>query len=645
MNPSSPDNPEPNCSRAPWPALAVGLVLIPFNTLWVQHSEVVRETAQPTMASIFFTSVLTLLGLTLVTRALGRVRPRWALRRGELLLVYTMVSVATAIAGHDQIEVLMPVISYPHRYVSPENRWDERLLPFLPDRLVVSDEPSLEHYFQDHSRLTVNGLRPWMGAMLTWLGFIMLLGLAMVSLNVIFRQRWTEGEKLSYPLLTVPVQVVDSLGTLGRDRLFWTGFGIAAGIDLLNGLHVFYPFIPQLPVTAHNLLPVQNTRLLRAFGYMPIAFYPWAIGLGLLLPQDFLLACWFFFWVWKLQRVLGVFVGLSYLPRFPYVNEQSFGAYVGIAVFAVWMARKYLVQVARSAFTGRGVLNEDREAVSYRWAVLGLLAGVGGCVMFAAAGGMSPTVAVVWFALYLTLSLAFSRARGEMGVPAHDLHASGPEVMLVSTFGSARFTTGTHVMFALFWWLTRAHRSHPMPHELEGLELGRRGHLSPRYTFLAILLALAVGAVSGMIGEVFLGYEHGLALVQSDSTGFGREAWTRFSSWTGNPSAGDPWAAVGITVGLGVTLLLLWLRTVFLWWPFHPLGYAVSSSLSGHILWMPLFIAWAVKSSVQRYGTVTSLRRLVPLALGLILGEYVVGGGWSLYGWARQLATYRFWSY
>lgn len=217
--------------------------------------------------------------------------------------------------------------------------------------------------------------------------------------------------------------------------------------------------------------------------------------------------------------------------------------------------------------------------------------------------------------------------------------------MLVSTFGSGRFSTGTHTMFALFWWLTRAHRSHPMPHELEGLELGRRGNVSPRATLFAILLALLGGAAAGIVGEVYLGHKHGLALVQSDSAYFGREAWTRFSSWTAGPTAPDGRAAVAIGVGAGVTLLLLWLRTVFLWWPFHPLGYAVSSSLSGHILWMPMFLAWAVKSAVLRYGSADSCRRLIPLAMGLILGEYVVGGGWSLYGWARQLGTYRFWSY
>jgi len=631
--------------RLPWRGIALGLLLIPFNTLWVQHSEVVRETAQPTMASLFFTAVLTLLGVTLLNRTVARIHPRSALSGGELYLVYAMVSVATALAGHDQIEVLVPVISYVRHFASPESRWEEKLFPSLPDHLVVSDPDALSRYYNGHSYLTPENVRPWLGPGLWWLGFLCLLGLTMVSLNLIFRQRWTEGEKLSYPLLTVPVQVVEQLDSLRGDGLFWLGFAIAGGIDLLNGLHVFYPFIPALRVTAHDLLPGQNTELLRAFGYMPIAFYPWAIGLGLLLPKDFLLTCWVFFWVWKLQRVSGVLAGLSHVPRFPYVNEQSFGAYLGIALFALWRARGYLVQVARTVVSSGGPLNESREALRYRWAALGAVCGFLGCVWFAARGGMSPWIATAYFGLYLCLSLAFTRARGEMGVPAHDLHASGPDAMLVSTFGSRSFSAGTLTMFSLFWWLTRAHRSHPMPHELEALELGRRGGARPTATLVAILLAIVAGAIAGLLGELYLGHKHGLALVQSDSAYFGREAWSQLDARLSTPSAPDPRAGVAIGVGAAATLLLLWLRTVFLWWPFHPLGYAVSSSLSGHLLWMPLFLAWAAKSAVMRYGGVTTHRKLVPLAMGLILGEYVVGGGWSLYGWARQAATYRFWSY
>jgi hypothetical protein len=81
------------------------------------------------------------------------------------------------------------------------------------------------------------------------------------------------------------------------------------------------------------------------------------------------------------------------------------------------------------------------------------------------------------------------------------------------------------------------------------------------------------------------------------------------------------------------------------WWPLHPIGYAVSSSLSMHILWIPMLVAWIIKGLVLRYGGLRLYRQGIPFFLGLILGEFVIGGGWSVIGTVTGLTTYRFWSY
>jgi len=66
-----------------------------------------------------------------------------------------------------------------------------------------------------------------------------------------------------------------------------------------------------------------------AIGYAPIRFYPFGIGLGFLLPLDSLLKLVLLLF-WKAQLVISG-AGWYLVPRFPYILEQSFGAYMGIA--------------------------------------------------------------------------------------------------------------------------------------------------------------------------------------------------------------------------------------------------------------------------------------------------------------------------
>ncbi|HOQ30724.1 MAG TPA: hypothetical protein PLH36_18445, partial [Armatimonadota bacterium] len=226
-------------SRFPWRAVAVAAFVIPINTYWVQHSEIVRETAQPTMASLLFNAVYSLILLTAANAWVGRWFPRFRLLRHELLLIYSMVCVASALSGHDQIMILVPLLSYAFHYASPGNLWAEKLHPLLPKHLLVEDRRVIAGYWQGHSSLhTAENLKAWAGPVLWWLAFIVVMAAVMIALGTLFRRRWTHGEKLPYPLLALPIEIVDSGPALWQNRLFWAGFALAGSIDLLNGLHL-----------------------------------------------------------------------------------------------------------------------------------------------------------------------------------------------------------------------------------------------------------------------------------------------------------------------------------------------------------------------------------------------------------------------
>ena len=56
-------------------------------------------------------------------------------------------------------------------------------------------------------------------------------------------------------------------------------------------------------------------------GDVRISFYPFAIGIGFLIPLDLLFSCWVFYWFYKIELIVGRAMGWRNLPRFPYPDE------------------------------------------------------------------------------------------------------------------------------------------------------------------------------------------------------------------------------------------------------------------------------------------------------------------------------------
>jgi hypothetical protein len=75
-------------------------------------------------------------------------------------------------------------------------------------------------------------------------------------------------------------------------------------------------------------------------------------------------------------------------------------------------------------------------------------------------------------------------------------------------------------------------------------------------------------------------------------------------------------------IGVIVTVLITTLRTRLLWFPLHPLGYALSGTWTMMVFWFPCFVAWLLKVLILRYGGMRLYSRARPLFLGMVLGEF-----------------------
>ncbi|MFA0759075.1 MAG: hypothetical protein NOOUEUKL_001748 [Candidatus Fervidibacter sp.] len=632
-----------------WRAVALGLLLLSPNAYWVTMMELVRYAGHPSniapFANVVFI-VLVLLCLNPFLRALHqKIAFPWLqpFTPTELLTVYLILSIGTAWVGHDSLQVLMPQIVYPFRYASPENRWDELFLPFLPKWLYVSDKTALLNaYAGGHRFWAPENLRPWLLPLLGWGSFCVTLSLLMVGFCLLVRRRWMDEERLTYPVLYLPKEIARPANPLWHSTPFWLGFSVSAFIDLLNGFAVLYPSVPSTKVRVWNYDQLLASLFvgypLQALQGTRMSFYPFAIGLGLLLPPDLLFSCWVFYWLERMQRLVGLMVGWTQLPGYPWTNFQAFGGYAGIALFALWVARHSFAQTLRRAMSGQ----DREERIGLAMMAVGLLF----LLAFAHAMGMSLPTGALFFAIYLLLLLSITRIRAELGPPAHDLHHAGPDEILIALFGPQGLSKRDLIVAKLFYWFNRAYRSLPCPHYLEGLKVAKDEGVPFRAMTVIMLIASIVSIAAAMLVHLHCFYAYGITakFVGPAITAFGGEPFWRLQSLLAAPPVPNPYPVRAMVAGTLFTFALMWLRASVTWFPLHPVGYAISTSWSMNVLWMPLFIAYLVKMGMLRMGGYRAFRQTaLPLGVGLVLGEWTVGNFWLLYGVLRGIPTYAFW--
>ena len=625
-------------------AILVALALIPINCYWVMEIEIIRYAGHPTIISIFFTSIFSLFLLLIWNLLSKKIAPILVLSRGEMLVVYIMLNLASGLAGHDTLQVLVPILGHPFWFATPENEWKNLFFQYIPSWLSVSDKSVLRGYYEGEKTLyTLQHIRAWMTPVLWWTGFLVFLLFLKLCINIIVRKQWTEKEKLSYPSIQLPLEMTNPISRLFSNRLMWIGFAIAAGVDIINGLHVIFPNVPALPVKARNYGHLFTEKPLNAIGWLPIAFYPSIIGIGFFIPLDLSFSFWVFFWVWKAQSIFGSLMGLTSIPRFPFAKEQASGGYLAFALIALWMTRKHLAQVGKKIIGQSTEVDDSKEPMGYRTTSIAFLLGFAFLLFFCVRAGMLLWVAILFFVLYLAMALAVARMRAELGAPMHSLSWSGADWVIIRTFGTGRLGTGTLTLFPYFWVITTAYRPSPMAHQLEGFKMAERVGINSRLLVFAMILAAFAGSLGGFWALLHRGYEIGMVARAPwpSITHYGQAPWAQLQHRLLNPSTTDAWGTAFMGVGFVITFLLFFMRMRFLWWSLHPIAYALTTTYE-QIIWFPIFLAWLAKLLILRYGGLKSHRRAVPFFLGLILGEFIIGSLWSFIGVFSGIQTYTF---
>ena len=288
----------------------------------------------------------------------------------------------------------------------------------------------------------------------------------------------------------------------------------------------------------------------------------------------------------------------------------------------------------------RGGSEDADEPLRYRTAAIGIMIGMVLLTIFCYRAGMSVSVILPFFILFFMLSTAITRMRAELGPPTHELVRMNAGNIMVDALGARRIGANNLTIFPLFWFFSgRGYRSHLMPHQLESFKMAENARVNSKRLVYAMVIAMALGALSAFWALLHLSFRWGLDLVPiGHDSGVFRQLQGRLS----NPGGTDIPAVGFMGTGFLFTFLLMALRMRFLWWPLHPAGYALSMNFGVDYIWSCLVFSSLIKWLVLKFGGVNLHRKTTKFLFGIILGEYCTGGFWSLISVLLQQRAYDF---
>lgn len=633
-----------------WRAIAIACLLLPINAHWIALVEMVWHGFHFSATSIPLNVIFIVFVLALVNLAIRRVAPRAALSQQELILIYVVLATTTAVIAHDSMVSLMGLFTHAFWFATPENEWREVLHPLLPRWLVMDRLEITEPFYEGGGQfLAPSTLRYWVAPVLSWTVVACLTFGLVLCINALIRKRWVDQEKLPYPIIQLPLSLTDPSTGLLRSRPMWTAFMFAAGVEILNGLNFLFPSVPHVPIRelSANLGLWVTEPPWSAIGTTYLHFRLFLLGLCYLLPLDVSFSTAVFYWVRKAQFVTGAATGLSTIPYFPFQPHQALGAVIAISSISLWVGRGHW-RVVRDRVFGRSGRHVDAdEPMRYRAAAVGAVACLLGLYVLCAKAGMSGGVFVAFFSLYLVIALAVTRIRAELGPPVHDMNGVNPQMALTTILGTRPLGSRNLAVLALLSWFNGSNRSHPMPHQLEALKLSQRVRLAPSRVFVLMAAVIAPAVLIAFVVYLSALHRYGAAVaVDAPGQVLGPAAgvYNGLAASVQFPRPPDINGCVAILGGLAFTLFLGVMRTRFLWWPLHPVGYAIG--INGGSLdhfWLVMVLASAVKFGVLRIGGVGLYRRTLPIFLGLVLGDVAAGSYWSILSVILRRPLYVVW--
>lgn len=577
-----------------------------------------------------------------VVRKLGG---KFGLNSAELAMIYFSLVCAAMVSSFGLAGLLLPNLMGVNYFASKQDHiWRDLFYPHIRQWMVPWDPNGPEQQWV--TQRFFEGLRTgehvpwdlWILPLISWLAFALLLFFLMACVATIMRRQWVDNEKLTFPLVQLPMEMATAAPgrSVFSNNLMWLGFAIPIGYHLVNGLNKSFPNVPELP-TLIWLHPLFVDKPFTDINYTGLIVTFSIIGLAYLLPLDVSFSMWFFLLFFRMQDVAASFLGYQYdtMPFYGgtryYQGFQSAGAFAALVVVMLWLARPHLRLVARRVFAGEHPDADRNEFMSYRTAVFGGTVAMLLLTLWLKMAGSSPHVAFFMVSVFvLVVMLVLTRCVAEIGllmlqpavVPFHywTVFASP------SSLGAANMTTMSFMNGAFM----RDPRN-VMPVFMDAMKGADLVRARRRQIAIGIMAAVVLGSAFALFWQVDTIYRYGGNRLNTWFFSTGCTMYFQHAEGVlVNQPGFDIRAPIWFVIGGIFTTFLYVMRTRLWWWPFHPLGYAIGCAWPPIVYASMFFVGWLIKSVIMRYGGATIYKSARPFFLGLILGEFSAAIIWAI---------------
>jgi len=569
--------------------------------------------------------------------------------RREALTVYSVLLVGGPLVSHGILFWMLPKVIAYYYQSRVQLLWQTTFLPLIPTWFGPSSPAAVEGFFQGHASVP---WALWWVPLLAWSSFFAAIFVCTLCAIIIVQRQWISNERLTFPIAQIPLELVREVqgGKGSRAALpigwaFWLGLTLALVVSFMNSLSSRVPSIPSIPLGPVPLMQWQKVGPLAGLGEIDLVLWPWMIAIAYLIPKELSFSAWFFWFVRLALTVIAIAGGHTpqlpedwYESGFPAPHYQAGGAALALFIWVVWVARKHLAHVLRSALAGRSGRLDEAEPLSYRLALIGLVVSFSFMVYWCWLAGCRVGFGIILAGLIVGYYLMMARVRAETGLGFIPFPLEIQDG-LVSIAGSAAFrpreiVTMISTRWAFFPGFGESYEV-VTGNTLESFKIADSAGISARRLTPALvggfLLALVLGILIILVGCYHYGF---FGLSMGGAYGWPssqvRNDGGRIFEYLTNPTPVDVNGIIAIGAGTVFALFLGIMRLRFWWWPFHPIGYVAANCWGMQWYYMPFFLGWAFKSLVIRYGGLRLYRNTVPLAIGLIVGDLLNQGLWGV---------------
>jgi hypothetical protein len=603
-----------------WRSVLIGLVLASALCAITPYNDFVIVNTYIAGNHFPVGAVAVLLLLALLNVIALRKRGRALLRAREVAVIYIIIMVTSGIPSSGLLRYLITVLCVPYYYASPGNRWELLFWDHIPTWMWVSDDFAVKAFWEGLPDGAGVPWAAWAFPLSRWSIFIGAVWLMMVCVAALVRKQWAERERLAFPLVQFPVEVLRSDGRgesvpFFSNRLVWIGAGAVFLLHSINGLHQHFPAIPSIP-TFWDFNSQLTDRPWNGMIPFYLGIFPSAVGFAYLLSLEVAAGFWGAVLFMKAQAVTMRLLGHEGNGWSGIIGQvegwEQMGAVIALAFVLGWLLRGTVAEAFRKAFSRAPDIDDSGEPLSYRAAVFGLLLSLG--------------LMAVWLLARIVAEAGMLMVHYSFRPTAYLLLVGGPAAV-----GARNLTPLSFVDCALTFDL----REFLLPSALNAFKLSDQVNVSSRGVAKTIGAALVVAFVVSVAAFLWTIYRPGASQI----TGWNVLAFhpRRFFNMLGgqldNPAPPPNTAYVAMAAGAVLVTLLAWLRINFVWWPVHPLGFAMASSWASVNLWSSLFLGWLFKLVIIRYTGLRGYVQFRPLFMGVILGDILGAVLWIIVGW------------